>query len=96
MKKLLILILISLFSLKASATYLLIPMDNTQKNHLKAYGIAFWVLQNDLEIDWLLNYRGGSFMIKHIKAIEEELIIRGVSFEVIAITMPFTTSFSAI
>ncbi len=59
-------------------------MDNTQKNHLKAYGVAYWVLENDVEIDWLLNYRGGSFMIKHIKAIEEELIIRGVSFEVIA------------
>jgi hypothetical protein len=84
MKKIFFLILVSLFSLKASATYLLIPMDNVQKNHLKAYGVAFWVLQNDVEIDWLLNYRGGSFMIKHIKAIEEELIIRGVSFEVIA------------
>jgi hypothetical protein len=57
MKKILFLILVSLFSLKASATYLLIPMDNVQKNHLKAYGVAFWVLQNDIEIDWLLNYR---------------------------------------
>ena len=83
-KKISFFLILLLFSLKVSATYLLIPMDNTQKNHLKAYGVAYWVLQNGVEIDWLLNYRGGSFMIKHIKAIEEELIIRGVSFEVIA------------
>jgi len=60
-------------------------MDEThQKNHLKAYGIAFWVLQNDIEIEWLLNYRGGSFLISQHKEIEEECIIRGVSYEVIA------------
>jgi len=59
-------------------------MDNVQKNHLKAYGVAYWMLENNLEIDWLLNYRGGSFMMKHLKPIEEELIIRGVSFEIIA------------
>ena len=83
-KKTIFLLFLSLLSFKVSATYLLIPMDNTQKNHIKAYGVAYWVLQNNVEIDWLLNYRGGSFMIKHIKKIEEELIIRGVSFEVIA------------
>lgn len=83
-KKISFFVLLLLFSMKVSATYLLIPMDHTQKNHLKAYGIAYWVLENNLEIDWLLNYRGGSFMVKHIKTIEEELIIRGVSFEVIA------------
>ncbi len=55
-----------------------------QKNHLKAYGIAFWILQNDIEVEWLLNYRGGSFLIKHYKTIEEECIIRGVTYEVIA------------
>tara|TARA_B110000459_G_C16621445_1_gene501948 strand:+ start:2496 stop:3764 length:1269 start_codon:yes stop_codon:yes gene_type:complete len=83
-KKTIFLLFLSLLSFKVSATYLLIPMGNTQKNHIKAYGVAYWVLQNNVEIDWLLNYRGGSFMIKHIKKIEEELIIRGVSFEVIA------------
>lgn len=47
-----------------SATKVLIPMDESQKNHLKAYGLAYWVLRNyDTEIDWLLNYRGGSFMM---------------------------------
>ena len=61
--------------LKGYSSTIIVPMDDTQKNHLKAYGVAYWVLQNDVEIDWLLNYRGGSFMIKHIKAIEEELII---------------------
>lgn len=83
-KKIIFLFLLFIFSLKVSATYLLIPMDHTQKNHLKAYGIAYWVIENNIEMDWLLNYRGGSFMVKHIKTIEEELIIRGVSFEVIA------------
>jgi hypothetical protein len=58
-------------------------MEN-KKNHLKAYGIAFWILQNDIEVEWLLNYRGGSFLIKHYKTIEEECIIRGVTYEVIA------------
>jgi len=83
-KKISFILILFLFSIKASATYLLIPMDYSQKNHLKAYGVAFWALQNDVEINWLLNYRGGSFMVKHIKSIENELIIRGVSFEVIA------------
>ena len=59
-------------------------MDNTQKNHLKAYGIAYWVLQNQMEVDWLLNYRGGSFACKHLDQIENELKIRGVSYTVIA------------
>jgi len=59
-------------------------MDDSQKNHLKAYGIAFWVLQQDVPVDWLLNYRGGSFMIKSAKPIENECLIRGVSYEIIA------------
>lgn len=68
----------------AGASHILIPMDNTQKNHLKAYGIAYWTLKRDVEIKWLLNYRGGSFLMEHYKAIEEECVIRGVSYEVIA------------
>lgn len=58
-------------------------MDESQKNHLKAYGIAYWCLQGSVEVDWLLNYRGGSFMMKAAKAIQDELTIRGVSYEVI-------------
>lgn len=59
-------------------------MDKNQKNHLKAYGVAYWVLTNDIEVDWLLNYRGGSFMFKHYQKLENELVIRGVSYEVIS------------
>lgn len=64
--------------------YILIPMDETQKNHLKAYGIAYWALQEGAEVDWLLNYRGGSFALKQMKPVQDECNIRGVSFELIA------------
>jgi hypothetical protein len=65
------------------ASSLLIPMDDSQKDHLKSYGIAFWALQNELEIHWLLNYRGGSFMIPASKTLTKECDIRGVTYEVI-------------
>jgi hypothetical protein len=68
----------------ASAIQLLIPMDDTQKNHLKSYGIAYWVLGNDVEVKWLLNYRGGSFLMQHHPEIENECVVRGVTFETIA------------
>ena len=67
----------------ARSTQILVPMDQQQKNHLKAYGIAYWTLENQLVIEWLLNYRGGSFLMPNIRAIEEELIIRNVSYEVL-------------
>ncbi|MBS1912737.1 MAG: asparagine synthetase B [Bacteroidetes bacterium] len=60
---------------------LLIPMDNTQTDHLKAYGIAFWSLSRDQAVDWLLNYRGGSFMMDYSDIAAAECRIRGVSFE---------------
>ena len=66
------------------ANSILIPMDNQQSNHLKAYGIAYKALKDDLDVDWLLNYRGGSFMIKQIASIETECRVRGVSVEVIS------------
>lgn len=56
-------------------------MDDSQKNHLKAYGITFWVLENDIEVKWLLNYRGGSFLVQHSPQIENECVVRGVTFE---------------
>ncbi len=71
-------------SIQIQAAYLLIPMDNQQKNHLKAYGIAYWALEQDIEVDWLLNYRGGSFMCKYHEAIEDECMIRNVSYTIIA------------
>lgn len=59
-------------------------MDESQKNHLKAYGIAFWVLENTIDVEWLLNYRGGSFMIDNYPDVAAECTIRGVSFTIIA------------
>lgn len=79
-----VLIALCLFSQSSFAAYILIPMDQAQKNHLKAYGIAYWVLENEVDIQWLLNYRGGSFMVKHSKVIESECVIRGVSYQIIA------------
>ena len=80
--KLLLSFLLFTFSLQAS--YILIPMDeDSQKDHLKAYGIAFWTLENDQTVDWLLNYRGDSFLIQNNTQIEKECIIRGVSYEII-------------
>lgn len=58
-------------------------MDESQRNHLKAYGLAFYTLKNNLEVDWLLNYKGGSFLISYNQKIESELKIRGISYEVI-------------
>src|SRR3954471_13129189 len=84
MKHILIISFIFISTLAAKASYVLIPMDLQQKDHLKAYGVAYWVLKHDLEVHWLLNYRGGSFMVKDAKEIESECTIRGVSFEVIA------------
>ncbi|MFP4469557.1 MAG: asparagine synthetase B [Bacteroidales bacterium] len=84
MKKILILFLLLTTAVYLHAAYLLIPMDDTQKNHLKSYGIAYWVLQNEVEVSWLLNYRGGSFMCQYHQDIENECVIRGVSYEIIA------------
>jgi hypothetical protein len=60
---------------------LLIPMDLKQTDHLKAYGVAFWVLQHNGTVDWLLNYRGGSFMLDFSDVVVRECRIRGVLFE---------------
>ena len=63
---------------------ILIPMDGAQRNHLKAYGLAFYVLRQDITLEWLLNYRGGSFLIPYSKAVEQECQVRGVILEVIS------------
>jgi len=77
-------LLLMLLVVKMNAAYLLIPMDEkTQKNHLKAYGITYWVLNQGVEAWWLLNYRGGSFAFTHTKNFERECLTRGVSFEII-------------
>ncbi len=79
-----IIFLFVFLSTNGLANSILIPMDNTQSNHLKAYGIAYWVLDQNITIDWLLNYQGGSFLIDHYQKIENELIIRGISYKVIS------------
>ncbi|MBB3123469.1 hypothetical protein FHS04_000972 [Mesoflavibacter sabulilitoris] len=85
MKKTLFLILFLSITFQSFASYVLIPMDaDTQKNHLKAYGITYWTLSQQLKVKWLLNYRGGSFLLPDSERIQRECQIRGVSFEVIS------------
>jgi hypothetical protein len=67
------------------ASQILIPMDaETQRNHLKAYGITYWMLEKNVKVQWLLNYRGGSFLLPDSEELRRECTIRGVSFEVIS------------
>lgn len=81
-------LLLSLFlvlSFQIHASYILIPMDaESQKNHLKAYGITYWTLNKQENVKWLLNYRGGSFLLPYIDTIEKECLIRGVYYELIS------------
>ena len=65
--------------LPARAERLLVPMDLEQHNHLKAYGLAYWALERGVVVEWLLNFRGGSFMMEYHELIEQEARIRGVS-----------------
>jgi len=85
MKKTFIIIFLFLFTVRTFASYVLIPMDaESQKNHLKAYGITYWVLNKELKVKWLLNYRGGSFLLPDTEEIQKECQIRGVSFELMS------------
>jgi len=77
----LLLAFLLILSSTLSAKKILVPMDEEQANHLKAYGIAYWTLEKEAEVQWLLNYRGGSFLIEHYPQIEQELVIRGISYE---------------
>lgn len=76
--------LFALIPMVSQADYLLIPMDEAQTDHLKSYGVAYWVLTYDVQVDWLLNYRGGSFMFKYNPVFEQEMQIRGVRYEKIS------------
>ncbi len=69
-----------------SQTKIFIPMDLSQSDHLKAYGIAYWALTKGIEVDWLLNYRGGSFMFDAHEIAAAECRVRGVSFEQLSAT----------
>ncbi|UYZ61071.1 asparagine synthetase B [Hymenobacter latericus] len=66
------------------ASQILIPMDEAQREHLKAYGAAYWLLTKEIEVDWLLNYRGGAFAFPAVQAAEQELAVRGVSYQVVS------------
>ena len=72
-----------LIGFNAKSTAILVPMDESQKNHLKAYGVAYWTLEREIVMEWLLNYRGGSFLFPHHSQIEEQLIVRGISYSVL-------------
>ena len=75
----------SFFIVPAFASYVLIPMDaESQKEHLKAYGITYWTLNQQQKVKWLLNYRGGAFLLPDTGALQKECMIRGVSFEVLS------------
>ncbi len=77
-----LLIIFNYFATRANS--ILIPLDETQQNHLKAYGITYFMLQQGIEVDWLLNYRGGSFLTPYSQAIQNECTIRGISYELIS------------
>lgn len=74
-----------LVTFSSKASFILLPMDDTtQKNHLKAYGITYWAIDKSYKASWLLNYRGGSFLLADAPEIRKECQIRGVSFEAIS------------
>jgi hypothetical protein len=86
MKKIVIITIVLFSTFLAKANHILIVMDDTQKNHLKSYGIAYYALEKDIEVSWLLNYMGGSFMMNYNDSVEKECIIRGITYEIIADT----------
>ncbi len=73
-----------LYTIQGFAFAFLIPMDAKQNNHLKAYGVAYFSLTQEVDVDWLINYRGGSFLIPYTDRINTELDIRGVTHELIS------------
>ncbi len=78
------LLLLSIILHSVKASMILIPMDKSQQNHLKAYGIAYWAIENEIVVDWMLNYKGGSFSCPYLQKVENELVVRGISYEVIS------------
>ena len=58
-------------------------MDNTQSNHLKSYGLVYWILEQEINVEWLLNYKGGAFLLNAKNSINNEATIRGISYNII-------------
>ncbi len=79
--KLFLIVLFIFIGKLSMAIQILIPMDETQRQHLRAYGIAYWLLAQGQEVDWLLNYKGGSFMFNYNVAYEKECILRGIVYK---------------
>jgi hypothetical protein len=80
-----IVLLVFFSSFSSHAAFLLIPMEaEVQQNHLKAYGITYWALDKSYKVSWLLNYRGGSFLLPDAPEIRKECQIRGVTFELLS------------
>jgi hypothetical protein len=82
LNKFLIIFLFATFIVRAED--ILIPMDWDQEDHLKAYGLAYWSIDRGAKVEWLLNYRGGSFKIEGYENIINEAVVRGVSYELIS------------
>jgi hypothetical protein len=78
---LIVVVALALSARPAAAQWLLVPMDRTQQNHLKAYGLTYWTLKEGLKSEWLLNYRGGSFLLLDRPDVRREAAFRGVSVE---------------
>lgn len=72
-------LLLAAFPTAASAQWLLVPMDREQRNHLKAYGLTHWTLEQELSSEWLLNYRDGSFLLPDRPEVRREAALRGVT-----------------
>ncbi len=84
-KTAIVLLTILLVSISSYASYVLIPMDaESQREHLKAYGITYWSLSQNQKVKWLLNYRGGSFLLPDSESLRRECKIRGITFEIIS------------
>ena len=85
MMRIVVCFLLFMASIQANASYLLIPMDaDGQKEHLKAYGLTYWSLERGQKVKWLLNYRGGSFLLPDAEVIRKECQVRGVSYELLS------------
>lgn len=84
MKKFIVLFFSVFLLFSAKGSQILVPMDEGQTNHLKAYGLAYWALEKTVTIEWLLNYRGGSFLFPNLRSLEEELVLRNIKYEILA------------
>ncbi|MBA3647545.1 MAG: asparagine synthetase B [Chitinophagales bacterium] len=82
MKKILSISIFCIVYSPVFASMLFIPMDQKQANHLKSYGMAYWILSKNLKVDWMINYRGGSFAFPYFAEAENECVVRGITYEV--------------